>query len=125
MKKNLTSGTNSTTLNLQKVKSTECAVKDICRLIVACKENGVSELKFGELHLLFGNGPEKSPEEITPSAAIPSEDLKAQEQVSKEAEAQLRFAEEQDDVSLMVLEDPAEMERRIANGELIDEVAQH
>lgn len=100
-------------------------VKDVIRLIVACKENGVTEFQFGELRLLFGTRPEKPSEEIAPSAAIPSENLKAQEQVSEFAQAEDAQLQEEEDVALMVVEDPLEMERMIADGVLIDEIAQH
>lgn len=104
------------------MKKEEPSVKDICRLIVACKENGVSELKIGTLHLFFGNAPARAVEKITPEAAIPPEDLKAQDQENEIAAAQ---SKDEDEVSLMVIEDPVELERRIASGEMIDEITEH
>lgn len=112
-------------MTLDESVKTEPTVKDICRLIVACKENGVTELQFGSLRLFFGKAPASAIEEITPQAVIPREDLRAQgpeQTVSPELAAELR---DQEDVELMVVEDPLEFERRIASGELIDEITEH
>lgn len=113
------------TLDKKSVK-TEPTVKDICRLIVACKENGVVELKLGTLHLLFGPAPASAPQEITPQAAIPREDLGTQPPSELQVDPEL--ADElgdREDVELMVIENPLELERRIASGELIDEIIEH
>lgn len=100
----------------------EFSVKDFCRLLAACKENGVTELKNGELHLRFGTAPTRETETITPEATIPLGDQKAQDQENERLIGeQLEFAD-REDTSLMVIEDPAEMERKIASGEFVDEV---
>lgn len=95
-------------------------MRDVCSIIKACKDNGVTELKFGELCLKLG-GPEKAHEIEAPAAAIPFEDPKAQEKLNE----QLRLDAEKDDTALQLILNPFEMERRIANGELIDEASEH
>lgn len=98
------------------------SVQDICKIIASCHKYGVTELTFGELHVLVKpnhKNPEKVFAESTPTAAIPEE---KQEIIVANAEAE-KLAEEKVRTSFLVLEDPLELERRIANGELIDEIA--
>ncbi len=97
------------------------SVRDVLRIVRACKVNGVRELKLGELSLVL-DSPEKSVEETTPSAAIPGGKRKVDEAQSRETQMKLDFVEEQEEVALMLIEDPLEMEKRIASGDLIDEV---
>lgn len=97
------------------------SVRDVLRIVRACKVNGVRELKLGELSLVLDT-PEKGIEETIPSAAIPRGKRKVEEAQSRETQMKLDFVEEQDQVALMLIEDPLEMEKRIASGDLIDEV---
>lgn len=102
-------------------KDATLSVRDVLRIVRACKVNGVRELKLGELSLVLGT-PEKDSEETIPSAAIPRGKRQVDEVQSRETQMKLDFIEEQEEVALMLIEDPLEMEKRIASGELIDEV---
>ncbi len=105
------------------MKNRTLSSKDIRQIIKACSDHGVLELEFEGLSLKLYR-PEKALSVSAPTAAIPDESV-FQEQVSDE-QRQLSFLnEEKDDVALMVIESPFEMERRIAEGELIDEGAEH
>lgn len=100
------------------MKERTLSTKDVCKLIVACKKNGVTKLSFGDLELSLDN-PAKIIQDESPQAAIPDETfLKAQEEKNK-------LDVDKDDTALLLIEDPLEMERRIGNGELIDEVSEH
>lgn len=85
--------------------------KDIILIIEACSKYNVSEFKFEELLLQFreASHPEKIDEfPITPAAIPEGEDRD--------------LIEEKERVENLLIEDPLEMERRIADGELVDEI---
>lgn len=81
--------------------------QDIIQLIEACSKHKVVELTFEGVNVVFNKGPSE-PAKLqdfgpTPSAAIPkSED------------------DERDQVAELLITDPLEMEKRIADGELVD-----
>jgi len=100
------------------VKDYKLSTNDICKLISTCKKNGVIEFTFGELHLSLAS-PEKARKNEAPQAAIPDETfLKEQEQEFRRIH---KMDQDKDDTAMLLVEDPLEMERRIANGELADE----
>jgi hypothetical protein len=103
------------------VKDVTLSVRDVLKLVRACRVNGVREFKLGELTLVLGD-PEKESTETPHSAAIPRGSKRKAEALSKEVQERFKFSEEQEEVALLLIEDPLEMEKRIENGELIDEV---
>jgi hypothetical protein len=93
------------------------STRDICKLIATCHKSGVTEFKFGTLQMNFRE-PEKLTEESTLPAAIPEE---IQRKFNEETLAVQKLDDEIDQTSFLLIEDPLDMERRIADGELIDE----
>lgn len=89
-------------------------IKQLCALIRACGESGVSELSFDTLHVKFG--PKHTPatkreDDVTaPSVADPvqeSQDLLKETLMLRE-----------DDLAMKLITDPAEYERLLVAGEL-------
>jgi len=98
------------------VKANTLKCDDLCTLIKACKENGVIEFSFDKLQISFRQQAivEKAP---TASKPIESEEARiAEPEPNPELE---RVREEEDKSAMLVLEDPLEMEKRIALGELV------
>ena len=99
------------------MKERTLSTKDICKLIQACKSSGVNEFKLDTLQIIFRT------ENAAPPAAIPEQVLKNTHsgiESYKNLRAQ-KLADEKEDTALLIIENPLEMERRIASGELIDE----
>lgn len=116
----MTNGMRSMSLD-STVKDVTLSVRDVLKLVRACRVNGVRELKLGELTLVL-EVPEKDFVETPHSAAIPRGSKRKADAISQEVQEKFKFSEEQDEVALLLIEDPLEMEKRIENGELIDEV---
>lgn len=86
------------------------STKDVCTILKACKQYGVTEFVLGDLHLSLRPTANRLKADI-PTAAIPAEEI----QKNLDAE---NFSAEKEENAFLVIEDPQEMERRIANGEL-------
>lgn len=93
------------------------STKDICKIITTCSKCGVSEITFGDLTLNF-HAPARAMNDSIPAAAIPREAI---ENVSSDLSDSEKEMDEKERTALLVLEDPLELERRIGNGELVDE----
>lgn len=100
------------------MKARTLSTKNVLQLIKACKENKVTELKFGDFCLRFDEKT-NSVETPTPKATIPEEVPEASRKVIAQSEAE-KFDAEKDDVAMMTIEDPLGMEQLIARGELVD-----
>ena len=99
------------------MKARTLTAKHVLQLIKACKENNVTELAFGDFCLRFDphtNGVE----EPTPPATIPDEISKVRKIIADSESEQLDA--EKENVAMMAIEDPFQMESMIARGELVD-----
>lgn len=109
--------------------------QSITKLIRVCRENGVSEIKTDDIHLLLGFPAIETPR-VPHRAAIPNpaaildenSQVLTEEQYRPKAEAQPEdtFLLEQvvqadADQAEMLLDDPFEFESRLASGELTDD----
>ena len=96
----------------------------VCDIIRSCKEAGVAKLKFSDLEIEFTNSGAK---EIVPltGAVIPAEILQKQlldESVVIERE---EIRSKEDTLDQLLIENPLEMERLEAMGELEDAESQN
>jgi hypothetical protein len=96
---------------------------EICTIIEACSQAGVIELKFGDLHVRFA---ERARSDVTQSLPIIPEAEISDEQTQQIATDSLR----QDELTLkserlqqMIIDEPAEFERLLLDGDLIDEAS--
>lgn len=93
----------------------------MCRIITTCATSGVGKFKLGGLELKFENPPEtipfEAPEKIEREFLIPVPDHEKNEKEAVELD-EIRMKEEQ--VAMLILEDPAEFERQLVSGELED-----
>ena len=107
-------------LSLESVDQKTLSRNDLLKLIKACKENGVQELKFQGLHLTFG-ATEIVAQESPPLATEIVED-RANEQEALTVKSALadKISEKEDEVANLMITDPAEYERLILEGELSD-----
>ena len=110
--------------------------KEICALIRACGEAGVSELEFDQLRLKFHEPAQTGPvwTMTYPTAQTDSADPGTTKRKRKSKQGEPVFFEEQqefpfiqdelnvreDQLELMRIENPAEYERLLAQGELED-----
>ena len=90
--------------------------KDICNIIKACKETGVTELCLGSLQLKFGKTPEVVDQQLpvaeplpTPPQSEPTEQ-KLQLTIGDEAQLEEAFFAQQ------LIDDPTGFENTIADG---------
>lgn len=103
-------------MNLNKLNA-----DDLCKLIKACKEAGVTELSFGLLKINFG--PQTKVEE-SPRANQPEQIEVNQAEANRKLEiltTLVKEAEEKDSSAMLLIDDPLEMENRIASGDWIDD----
>jgi hypothetical protein len=100
--------------------------KDIAQIIKACKNAGVKELKLADFSLTFGNEPASSPEsESISEEPISADVLEAQIRQEKEDIEMQEATAKQLSLDALMIEEPAEYERLIAEGELKDAEIQH
>lgn len=87
--------------------------KELCEIISACKEAGVSQFSFGELQMLFG-------EEVRLPIQVISANDEVEESVEEGPIDTGSFKEEEDpeDIEQMLLIDPLGAEEAMARGEL-------
>ena len=103
-------------------KKTAFTAQEISEIIRECKQQGVSKLTVGDLHLVFEPQartmivPEVSVETKPPEAAISEQDQSKQAVEATEQE-ELEFRDRQ--IDEMLIENPLEAERLIAEGELV------
>lgn len=107
------------------------SVKDLTKILKSCKELGVSELKFGNLSVVFG---EKTMPQPLTSSVRQTKAAEIQTQVvEKEALQQLSKELDEEELSVMSIENPEMFEQLLIEKELGDErsdtagteVAQH
>lgn len=88
---------------------------EVCALIKACGESGVSSLKWGNLQVSF----ERSPKEPETPPAIP--DTEISEEIAQSGTRRLEqeeFNTKEDELATMLIENPLEYERMLTNREL-------
>lgn len=118
-KKNSTSGTTPIQDNKRQLLST----KEVCRIIKLGKKAGLSELKFGELHVSFKSPIEQVAKATMRQPRIPSVPVKAPtENTQKEALAQDELRLREDQLAMALIEDPVRYEQLLRDGELSDEL---
>lgn len=107
-----------------KDKNNSFTADELCRIIDSCAARGVQSFSLGGLELTFGADPQFIETEIQEVprrgkrvALVPEPDHEQNEKDSVEHE-ELRLKEEQ--VAMLILEDPVEFERQLADGELED-----
>lgn len=90
---------------------------DICKIIKSCAENGVSEFIFDTLNIEFGKYKKNDPESIT----VPILTQEAHDKMDKQTlvEEEIKIKEEQ--IQMLMIEDPAKAEEMIANGDFDDD----
>lgn len=94
--------------------------KEICAIIKACKESGVTLFTTGDVRIEFG---EQVSHQIHPVPQVSETDLAKQAEIAGLSEESDRLdAEEQDEFELHVT-DPAEYERRLLAGELKEDAS--
>lgn len=93
---------------------------DLCRIIDTCATRGVGEFRLGEFEIKFGRKEsllDLPHEQVSGQIIFPETDHVEEERLAVESD-ELRLKEEQ--VAMLILEDPEEFERQIASGELED-----
>lgn len=91
---------------------------EICAIIKACSENGVTELKFGDLQVSFKL---KKPEPIEPelTTEIPATEIaEAIQQSSADALEKEELQTRDDELEHMLVENPRRYEELMAQGDL-------
>jgi hypothetical protein len=102
------------------MRSTKKGLKsyDICNLIKTCSVSGVLELNYGELHIKFASKDIEAPSE--PAIAGRKSDATKSTVIEQDSIEQDELKTKQDQLDLMLIEDPAEYERLLIAGELED-----
>jgi hypothetical protein len=92
------------------------------KLIVACRKNGVTRLKFGTLEIELDHNDETK---IRTRASGPALKASKEEIIAQEERSQLQFQlnEAKDDLSTLHVEDPMAFEKAIVENELVDQDA--
>lgn len=115
-------------------KNLALSSQDVCTIIKACADSGVSILKFGNLNVEFGR-PTKTTvnqEEINSSITAetknqstntPDKEISEEERKLLQEKALLEDEQKskQDEIDHMLVEDPALAEELISSGELEDD----
>lgn len=102
-------------------RKTAFTAQEIGEIIRECKQQGVTKLTVGDLHLTFEPKaqtalPEVPVETKPPEAAI-SEQVQNKQDEEAAEQAELDFRDRQ--IDEMLIENPLEAERLIAEGELV------
>jgi len=91
------------------------SVGEVCVILSACVESGVTTLKFGDLHVEFGGKPTSTEPALSPVTEITEENHKASTAKAVEAD-ELTLMDER--IALLQLENPLLAEELIRSGEL-------
>ena len=95
-------------------------VQEICQIIKACADAGVTSLKCGPLELSFGKQTEKIPEEKPAVTEITDNERK---QIKEDSLTQDDVALRTDQIAMMLVENPSKAKELIASGDLVDDDA--
>lgn len=98
--------------------------QEICEIILASAQNGVTELKFGSLYIAFGKqtGPQGSPGTVY-GASTPDNEIsdKTHEQSNKDSLLKDELDLRDDQLSQMQIENPLKAEQMLLDQELEDD----
>lgn len=110
-------------------QTSKFTVSELCAILKACGTSAVAELKFGDLHVIFGPRPEvitvsehRTPlvlpmeKELMPDPA--TEIAATQEKIARESLELDEIQNKEDQLALLAIEDPVTYEELLANGEL-------
>jgi hypothetical protein len=90
-------------------------VEDIVEVIKACAENGVVEFTMGELNILFSK---KDPILDLQPIYVPEEVQKVADKTSSDSAEEDQIRYKQEELELMLLEDPARYEELLKSGDI-------
>jgi hypothetical protein len=108
---------------MTKPKPTKCALsaQEICDIIRACGEQGVAELKFGDLQVVFppkwGSWPGQKPLSFASSSEAALSEAQTT-QIAAETLEKEAISLKEDQLAELALTDPLEYERLLSEGEL-------
>lgn len=102
---------------------------DVCKIIGACREAGVSELKCGPLEVRFSPAESLSPSTASPAkllmgaapnnaGEVPEETIRAQQRAETASLEQQELELKEQQVAEMILSNPLEAEELLMAGEL-------
>lgn len=90
-------------------------LKEVEKLLKLCVKLSVSEIKIGEIHVIF--------DETTPGHRKPRKAVRiAQEKAAQTAELQMQVDSLNDEISVSHLEDPLGFEEALVAGKLREEI---
>lgn len=101
--------------------------EDICKIISACKDAGVSVFKMGPVEILFGILPatipypqvEHSGAPPTPGAEVPQNTIRAQQEVQEVLSLEEQEIETKERrIAELLIEDPLQAEELMRDGDL-------
>jgi predicted Mrr-cat superfamily restriction endonuclease len=93
---------------------------DICAILRACREAGVSELEFGTLRVTLGKTARIVQEEAAQSLATETEISAHQVKQAREAFELDELRMREDQLAELLITDPARAEQMLIDGELED-----
>jgi hypothetical protein len=89
--------------------------QEIVEIIKACSENGVVEFTMGELNILFSK---KDPILDLQPIYVPEEVQKVADKTSSDSAEEDQIRYKQEELELMLLEDPARYEELLKSGDI-------
>jgi hypothetical protein len=95
----------------------ELTAKDICNILRACRESGASKLKFAGIEAEFFPADYMKASESLPEAEISVEQAAV---VDEQQLARDEFRAKSERLAMMLIEDPAQYEKLLLDGELAD-----
>lgn len=90
-------------LNSRTMTASKLSARDICSIIKACNDASVSEIRIGDIHIIFNGA--KSPEYLTDAAISPNNGLRS---VPSEP-----VTSEEDVLDQLILSNPSEYEEMV------------
>lgn len=100
-------------------KNNSLTSEEVCFIINTCKDSQVKELKFQDLHIIMAPEP-GCKEQIVPSTSK-AEILEEQQKIAMDSLRDEEARAKKHQIEMMLIEDPAQAEQMIANGELEDD----
>lgn len=95
---------NGPTTSSSLTMATKLSAKDICSIIQACSEGGVTEITIGDLYIAFNGA--KCPEYLTDVANIPETSLRS-------VPSEPVTTEKDEDLTSLLFSDPAQYEEMV------------
>lgn len=95
--------------------------QEICAIIKECARQNVAEMTYGELHVKFQPLGERVEMHLEPSMKRVRVPAKTLEKIETEAIKTGELAVKDDDLAAMLIEDPAQYEKLVLQGDLTDD----